>query len=169
VTWRLPREQRGSEPLTLATADLEGIIRLNGPQLACLTTVNGRRASSTVLIMCELLVGSEGYRILQRSVPGTEFSAVLSIRLPRAPVAAAAAREAPLFAAAAIVSVRPDGSVSACTPLGRQARLPAGFERLFTPCALFPAGARKHFVGEPARIRTSSVRMELRYYLRPRQ
>lgn len=169
VTWRLPPEQSPPAPLTLATADLEGMIRMNGPQLACRTTANGQAGGPTVLQICQLLVSADGSNVLQRSVPGTEFSAVLSIRLSGARQAAPAARDAPIFAAAATVTVRPDGSVSTCVPLGSPARLPEGFTRLPGPCALFPSGTQKQFAGEPGQTQSRSARLELRYYLRPRQ
>lgn len=169
VTWRLPPEQSPPPPLTFATAEIEGMIRMNGPQLACRTSVNGRTDQPTVIPMCSLLVAAESATVLRRTVPGTEFSAVLSIQLNAERQAAPAAGDAPLFAAAATVMVRPDGSVSTCAPLGGPARLPEGFTRLHEPCALFPPGTRKHFSGEPARTQLRSARLEVRYYLRPRQ
>ncbi|HTU12542.1 MAG TPA: energy transducer TonB [Allosphingosinicella sp.] len=169
VTWRLPPEQQPPAPLALATVDLEGMIRMNGPQLACRTTVNGRSDGPTVVPMCSLLVSAEGATVLRRSVPGTEFSAVLSIRLAGATRSAPTAGAAPLFTAAATVTVRADGSVGACAPLGTPARLPTGFTSLHGPCALFPPGARKHFAGDPAQTQPRSARLELHYYLRPHQ
>ncbi len=168
VTWRLPPDQSPPEPLILATADIEGMIRMNGSQLVCRTTVNGSPDGPTLVQMCELLVGADGYAILQRTVAGTEFSAVLSIR-PGDAGAAPRAADAPLFGAAAAVTVRPDGSVGTCAPLGGPARRPDGFARLPDPCALFPVGTKQFFVAEPSRTQPRSARLYLRYYLRPRQ
>jgi TonB family protein len=168
VTWRLPPEQSPPAALALTTADLEGMIRMNGPQLACRTTVNGRADGPTVLQMCQLLVSADGSNVLRRTVPGTEFSAVLSIRLDDAG-AVPAAGDALLFRAASAMTVRPDGSVSSCAPMGEAARPPEGFVHLPDPCALFPVGTRFYFAAEPARTQPRSVRLYLGYYLRPRQ
>ncbi len=169
VTWRLPPEPSRPEPLTLATSELQGMIRMNGPQLACRTAVNGNAGGPTVVPLCSLLVGADGFNILRRTVAGTEFTVTLSIRLGNAGPPIPAARDAPIFTAAATVTVRPDGSVSACTPLGEPARPPHGFDRLHEPCALFPVGTWTFFSADPAGTGRRNARLELRYYLRPRQ
>jgi TonB family protein len=169
VTWRLPPEQSPPPPLTLATADLGGMIRMSGQHLTCQTTMNGGETGPTIIPMCSLLVSTEGSTVLHRTVFGTEFSAILSIRVGDDRRPAPVAGSAPIFTAAATIAVRPDGTVSACAPLGPPARLPEGFRRLAAPCELFPPGTRKHFAGAPAQMEARTARLELRYYLRPNQ
>lgn len=156
-------------PFEFVTGRVAGMGRMLNGHFSCVASINGRPSGRGDLSICYLIGTAGGYDIVNRAGAGAQFEAVLAIGVDGAvPPAPPPEMAIAIATSAAQMTIRPDGSVAACTdgPTRIIRRVP-GFRDLPPLCESYPPSAERVFTPAPADSgRPRTARLQIGYYLR---
>lgn len=155
-------------PFEFVTGRIAGMGRMIGGYFSCVASINGRPSGRGDLSICYLLTTAGGYDIVNRAGAGAQFEAVLAIGVDgAAPPPPPPDMAVAIASSAARMTVRPDGSIAACTdgPTRIVLRVP-GFRDLPPLCESYPPSAERVFTEAPAGSGSRTARLLISYYLR---
>jgi hypothetical protein len=155
--------------LDFKAGEVAAMMRTFAGQIVCVISVNGRPGRPGDQDICYVLGTVGGYDILNQGGPGVQLEAVLSILVDGSsrPAPTDMGRAVAIADISARVTVRPDGSIAACTEgPGHVLRQIAGFRPPPPLCELYPPGREPIFVDAAGSTSPRTARMELVYYFR---
>ncbi len=154
--------------LEFVTGRVAGMGRMINGFFSCVASINGRPSGRGDLSICYLITNAGAYDIVHRAGAGAQFEAELAIGVDgAAPPPPPADTGIAIASSGARLTVRPDGSIAACTdgPTRIIQRVP-GFRDLPPICESYPPGRERVFTDAPPGGGPRTAQVRISYYLR---